>query len=271
MALTTLPTAAPLGENATTFDDTTVQTNKSYWYRAVALNTVGDTHDYSDPAINEGASFPTVTARSLPSNVVSQIIASPNAPVLTSVTASQATTPTVTLNWTYTQGVPAATAFNIMRAPAGSANFVQVKQVPLATLTTTDAPTPGQSYNYRVDAVAGALTAGSNVVSVTVPLRPPTNVRVNAVLTTTTSLTINWTPATGPANPTGTTYTARRCTNVGMTTGCVTANVATPTWRATGLTRGTTYYFQVQARNAANPAVISAAAPVPPLAGTTRP
>jgi hypothetical protein len=85
------------------------------------------------------------------------------------------------------------------------------------------------------------------------------------VLTTTTSLTVMWNSVTGATG-----YTVRRCTNSAMTTGCATANVLTPTYRATGLTRGTTYYFQVQATNA-TPAVISAAAPVPPLAGTTRP
>jgi hypothetical protein len=41
--------------------DEDVSLGQSYYYRVAALNTVGDTHDYSDPNLNEGATFPNET------------------------------------------------------------------------------------------------------------------------------------------------------------------------------------------------------------------
>jgi FtsP/CotA-like multicopper oxidase with cupredoxin domain len=50
----------------------TVNVSMTYQYRVVAINTVGDTHNYADPNINQIVSggFPTSTAKSTPSNVV---------------------------------------------------------------------------------------------------------------------------------------------------------------------------------------------------------
>jgi len=46
------------------FVDTTALEGESYFYRVAAVNLVGDTWDYSDPNLNEGAQFPTAAMMS---------------------------------------------------------------------------------------------------------------------------------------------------------------------------------------------------------------
>jgi hypothetical protein len=54
-----------VGANAVYYLDTTIQNNMNYYYRVRADNTVGDTWDYNDPNINEGAvGFPHITVSS---------------------------------------------------------------------------------------------------------------------------------------------------------------------------------------------------------------
>ena len=61
-------TAFSVGEGATAYTDPIGNTNQTFYYRVYATNVVGDTWDYSDPNLNEGASFPTKTANSAYSN-----------------------------------------------------------------------------------------------------------------------------------------------------------------------------------------------------------
>ncbi|MEM3384163.1 MAG: multicopper oxidase domain-containing protein [Nitrososphaeria archaeon] len=63
-------TTFTVGANVNTYIDTNITGGKTYYYRVVATNVVGDTWDYSDPEINEGAvGFPTMTVHSVPSNI----------------------------------------------------------------------------------------------------------------------------------------------------------------------------------------------------------
>ena len=57
-----------VGANVETYVDTTIRNNQNYYYRVQANNVVGDTWDYTDPNINEGASFPTIKVDSTWSN-----------------------------------------------------------------------------------------------------------------------------------------------------------------------------------------------------------
>jgi FtsP/CotA-like multicopper oxidase with cupredoxin domain len=66
----TVPAAAGTGSTVTFQDPSQLANKTTYEYRVVASNTVGDTWDYSDPNLNEGAAFPTMTAESLPSNMI---------------------------------------------------------------------------------------------------------------------------------------------------------------------------------------------------------
>ncbi|MBK9055335.1 MAG: multicopper oxidase domain-containing protein [Chloroflexi bacterium] len=53
-----------VGMDVTTFSDVISNANGTYYYRVQADNVVGDTWDYSDPNLNEGALFPTKSLRS---------------------------------------------------------------------------------------------------------------------------------------------------------------------------------------------------------------
>jgi len=66
----TVPAAAGTGTTVTFQDPNNLANRTTYHYRVVASNTVGDTWDYSDPNLNEGAAFPTMTVDSAFSNVV---------------------------------------------------------------------------------------------------------------------------------------------------------------------------------------------------------
>ena len=88
-----------LPPDTTTYVDDTIKNNQVYYYRVVARNLVGDTWDYSDPNLNEGASFPTLAIDSEPTNVamVGSLPAAPNAP--TNLTATAQAGPQVLLAW----------------------------------------------------------------------------------------------------------------------------------------------------------------------------
>ena len=48
---------------------TTIKNNTNYYYKVIANNVVGDTWDYSNPNLNNGAEFPSKDVMSNPSNV----------------------------------------------------------------------------------------------------------------------------------------------------------------------------------------------------------
>lgn len=60
----TNPVTFEAAQNMEIYTDNSVVPLTEYWYRVRSINTVGDTFDYTDPNINEGASFPTTTKRS---------------------------------------------------------------------------------------------------------------------------------------------------------------------------------------------------------------
>ena len=66
----TVAAAAGMGTTVTFQDPNQLAKKTTYEYRVFASNTVGDTWDYTDPAINEGAAFPTTTVDSALSNTI---------------------------------------------------------------------------------------------------------------------------------------------------------------------------------------------------------
>jgi len=67
----TVAAAAGTGTTVTFQDPNNLANKTTYYYQVIASNTVGDTWDYSDPELNEGAAFPTMTVDSVASNMVS--------------------------------------------------------------------------------------------------------------------------------------------------------------------------------------------------------
>jgi len=70
-SFTTGLTTFTVGANVNTYVDRNLRNRVTYYYRVFANNVVGDTWDYTDPNINEGAvGFPNVTVSSAPTNTV---------------------------------------------------------------------------------------------------------------------------------------------------------------------------------------------------------
>ncbi len=66
---TLVSTTGPAAGGLVSYTDPIGDTSTTYEYRVQAINVVGDTWDYSDPNLNEGASFPTLSLSSDYSNV----------------------------------------------------------------------------------------------------------------------------------------------------------------------------------------------------------
>ena len=85
-----------------TYTDPIGNTNTTYYYRVQAVNVVGDTWDYSDPELNEGAGFPTLSLASAFSNTATfgTVALPPATPSnLTGTTFRQGNSARVSLNW----------------------------------------------------------------------------------------------------------------------------------------------------------------------------
>jgi hypothetical protein len=155
-------------KNVTSYEDTTIQVDQSYYYRVVAINLVGDTWDYSvgNPTVQN---FPTATVASAPTNVVGPPLAMTT---LLSATAGAGGS-SVTLQWT---SVPSGwqTGFEVQRATdVAFTQGVRSYTVGASIMSSTDTNliAPGQTYYYRVVAVSGPLTGTwSNVMSVAIPV-----------------------------------------------------------------------------------------------------
>ncbi|RPJ32696.1 MAG: hypothetical protein EHM35_11225, partial [Planctomycetaceae bacterium] len=214
---------SPLDQPNTTglrsYSDTTVDPRLVYQYRVVALNTVGDTYDYADPAINEIVSggFPSVTVKSAYSNVADVVVA-PAAP--TNLAATLQTGPSVRLS--FRDNATDETGFVIERAVNGGA-FAQIATAPARSntgnvtyLDTTVAL--GNTYAYRVAAIdSNSVTSEySNMVTITVAVpAAPSNLAVMAIrVGSSERATLTWTDNAN--NETG--FTIQRSASSSFTT-----------------------------------------------------
>ena len=123
----------------------------------------------------------------------------------------------------------------------------------------------GTSYYVQVTAVTGSAafvsatsaTSGSPALATT-QLLVPTITSVASSSTTAAAITIVFTGSTNA--PGGQTYTATACTNVAMTTGCVTVPGYVSGVALNGLGQGTSYYVTLTA--AASPGYLAITTPV---------
>ncbi|HET9908304.1 MAG TPA: fibronectin type III domain-containing protein [Anaerolineales bacterium] len=146
-------------------------------YRVVAQNTVGDTHDYSNPNFNELVpgtfAFPVVTTTAI-SEVLDSTTppAPPAAP--SGLTAIAETGPQVSLAWT--DNATDETGLLVQRSTDG-VNFTDLTTLPANSIGYTDtAVIAGTTYTYQVRAFnTGGPSAFSNIASATIPgLQGPT-------------------------------------------------------------------------------------------------
>ncbi|MFN2318685.1 MAG: multicopper oxidase domain-containing protein, partial [Dermatophilaceae bacterium] len=126
--------------------------NTLYEYQVYAINTVGDTWDYSNPAFNEippGGGFPTITVDSRgTSQVAGDPVAAPTA-LTGTLTVKNKKTSTVNLSWT--DNSANETGFLIQRTNSDGTNVVNAT-VGANTTTFTQTVTSGVAYLYRVHA-----------------------------------------------------------------------------------------------------------------------
>jgi hypothetical protein len=171
-----------------------------------------------------------------------------NAPSLTTVSAISATQ--VDLNWTNL--ATNATGIRILRCTGDAC----VPSTSIATLapTVTDysntAVAGGTRYGYVVEAFNSAGVKGSNVGYVTTPLPPPPAAPVLSVGSPTrNSLTLSWTEDTSSVPVTG--FDILRCTGSGCVPGTVIVSLGSSARSHvnSGLSRRSTYTYQVRARN----------------------
>jgi hypothetical protein len=125
-----------------------------------AINTVGDTWDYSNPAFNNlppGGGFPTVTvdSRNVGTAVGDPVAAPTN--LTGTLTVKNKNTSTVTLNWT--DNADNETGFLIQRTNSDGTNLVNAT-VGANITTFTQTVTSGVAYIYRVHAFSDTTQSG---------------------------------------------------------------------------------------------------------------
>jgi hypothetical protein len=257
----------PTKGTTVSFNDPIGNTKTVYFYRVLASNTIGDTWDYSDPAINEGASFPTLNLDSTYSNVAtfgSVVSETPATP--TNLTAALQTGPAVLLTWT--DNANNETGFVIERADNGGA-FNLLATIPARNNTgsvsyTDSTVVAGSAYQYRVAAVNSAgssLFSNTASISLAVPAAP-SNLTAGAVRKgNNVKVTLTWVDNANNENG----FIIQWASDAAFANILSSATVAVnaTTFTTPNLSRGTAYYFRIQAFNDAGSSIWVNATPSP--------
>jgi autotransporter-associated beta strand protein len=195
-----------------------------------ATPTNGSTYSYTVSAVNAsgtGAASAAVTAQPEPA-------APTTAPVVTATPGIQS----ATLSW---GAVPGAEGYVIEMATSAGGPYTLVASVTELTYVVTGLDN-NTTYYFEVFATnTGGSTSDSTAVSTTTPLGAPTGFSAAAG---NTQVTLTWAPVSGATSYSivESTATNGTFTNIGDSIG--------PSYTATALTNGTTYYFAVAAIDA---------------------
>ncbi len=265
--IATLPASTPPSVGSMTYTDPIGNTNTVFFYQVQAVNLVGDNWDYSDPNLNEGASFPTLSIGSDFSNTATfsaTPVEIPTAP--SDLTAALQSGPQVVLTWT--DNAINETGFVIERADNGGA-FTLLAEVGAVNNTGSVSyvdtnVVAGSAYQYRVAAInAAGLSAYSNTVSIalTIPAAPSNLTAGASRRGNNIRVTLAWVDNSN--NETG--FIIQWATDPTFTTGLMSTTVAvnSTTFQASNLARRTTYYFRILAFNNAGQSVWVNAVPFP--------
>jgi hypothetical protein len=157
------------GRGTRTYSDPIGNTNTLYEYQVYAINVMGDTWDYSNPAFNQippGGGWPRLTLDSKAGAITT--VPAP-AGLTASAVASKKKTAVVTLRWT--DNATTETGFLIQRADNAGFSLGVVNVTVGANITTfSQTVARGKTFYYRVLAFnATAQSAWSNTASVTTP------------------------------------------------------------------------------------------------------
>jgi len=147
------------------------KTRNTYYYQVYAINVVGDTWDYSNPAFNEilpGGGWPTLTLDSRGTSTPIVIVAAPSNLTGSAVVANKKSAK-VTLNWS--DNSSNETGFLVQRAY--DANFTSgvVNATVAGNVTTfTQTTSRGVTYFYRIHAFNDTTQSNwSNTFTIATP------------------------------------------------------------------------------------------------------
>ena len=258
-------TLASLPTNVKTYTNVIGNSNTTYYYRVLAINTIGDT---------QTPGFPSVTQISLASNVVLAGTAQTNLPSTpNTLTATLQQGPQVLLSWNDTSTTESG--FVIERSTNGGTYAALLTVGPrtsTGTVSYTDTTVaPGTTYMYRVAAVNSAGMSGySNIANATTPaavVLPSAPSQLNATGSTQGNrfavVKLTWNDLSN--NETG--FIIERSTNAAFTANLDSTTVAANStiYTTPRISRNTPYYFRIRAINATGQSAWSNATPFPIL------
>jgi fibronectin type 3 domain-containing protein len=235
------------GITGTTFNDPGLTASTSYSYRVRAVDAAGNPGPFSNTSTATTPAAPDTTPPSAPG----------------ALTASATSATQINLSWGAATDNVGVTGYRVERCSgAGCTTFTQIA-TPTGTSFSDTGLTALTSYSYRVRAVDAAANPGpfSNTstaatlagADTTPPSAPGT---LTASATSATQINLSWGAATDNLAVTG--YQVERCAGAGCTTF---TQIATPTgtsFNDTGLTASTSYSYRVRAVDAAaNPGPFS--------------
>jgi fibronectin type 3 domain-containing protein len=221
------------GVTPTSFTDTGLTSNTTYYYMVSAVNSTGESIRSSE-----------VSATSAPGSP-------------TGLSAHGGNTQAA-LSWT---GSPGAASYNIYRSTSSGGETLYKRGVTTTSFTDTNL-TNGTTYYYQVTAVGsgGAESARSSEAAATMAPAAPTGLNASAG---NTQVTLGWTAAPGSVS-----YNIYRSTSSGGET-LYKSGVTTTSFTDTNLTNGTTYYYEVSAVNSAGESARSSEVSATPGTGTS--
>jgi phosphodiesterase/alkaline phosphatase D-like protein len=226
---------AAVGANVTTYSDTGVGPDTTYYYRVCAYNEAASSA-YSNTA----------------SATTSQVVPAPP----TNLTAAPASTSEIDLSWT--DNADNESGFKVERSLSATSGFSQVAVVGENVTSHRDTGlSPGTAYCYRVRAYNGAGNSAYSNVAMTntfdTPPAPPTGLTATAV--SSSQIDLAWVDNADNEDS----FDIERSLSAGSgfaVVASVGANVTS--YQDTGLNASTTYYYKVRARNTAGASGYSA-------------
>ena len=222
MSWGTIYTAAA-GE--TSYSDTSVTGNTTYYYRIFAYNDVGNS-GYSD-----------TNSDTTPPNI-------PTAPNNLAAIASELN---ITLTWS--DNSDNETGFKLERSITGSGVWTQIASIAANTGFYGDTGlSAGTSYSYRIRSynISGNSNYSTTATAVTLAV-PSAPLYLSANTLSSTEITVSWTDSS--SNETG--FKIERSPNGSVWTQIATVSSNVTSYIDTGLTPETSYYYRARAYNAA--------------------
>ena len=252
-----LITAPPLGPDARSHIDMTVNANTQYSYQVRALNDAGA------GAFATLADIFTLPAAS--GSPTGLMVVADGATVDGSIIVDAVTGDSITFSWTAPVTDPAdpeITAYQVERQAEGDADFMLITDPPLSGAARSHTDTglsPGTTYRYRVRAIntgAGggmSTSAPSNALEQITDVIAPSGLELTAMFINATEVELSWTlEATGGAAVTYSLARSEDASFTGTTAVTLTPDNTVTSARDSGLEAGTQYYYRVTATNSAD-------------------